>query len=266
MRNADLQAGGQVATLIGEGLFKFGDVDGKYPEARLQHCIGVAWHDGFVYVADTYNHKIRRLDPRTKELTAFIGTGQPGMTDGERTAARLNEPNGLCFAKDTMYITDSNNHLIRSCDLKTGRVSTVAFRGLEKLNRKTALPFAGDEIHLDPARISPRAKSLQLGIVLPAGTKLNLAGPSKLSARSANAQIMELGKFETALKGLKVSLPIQAAPGQTTLTLDADLYYCSKANEGLCFFKSARLTLPIEVAADGSAAPTVEYKIERGSK
>jgi sugar lactone lactonase YvrE/thiol-disulfide isomerase/thioredoxin len=266
VRTADLRAGGQVATLIGEGLFKFGDVDGKYPEARLQHCIGVAWHDGFVYVADTYNHKIRRLDPRTKVLTTFIGTGQPGMADGERTAAGLNEPNGLCFARDTMYIADSNNHLIRSCDLKTGRVSTVAFRGLEKLSRKTALPFAGEEIHLDRARISPRAKSLQLGIVLPAGTKLNLAGPSKLSASSANAQILELGKFEAALKGLKVSLPIQAAPGQTTLTLDADLYYCSKANEGLCFFKYARLTLPIEVAADGSAAPTVEYKIERGSR
>src|SRR6266567_4136383 len=99
VRTIDLQAGGQVLTLIGEGLFKFGDVDGKYPEARLQHCIGVAWHDGFVYVADTYNHKIRRLDPRTKELTTFIGTGQPGMTDGERTAARLNEPNGLCFER-----------------------------------------------------------------------------------------------------------------------------------------------------------------------
>jgi len=266
VRTADLQAGGQVATLIGEGLFKFGDVDGKYPEARLQHCIGVAWHDGFVYVADSYNHKIRRLDPRTKELTTFIGTGQAGLADGERTAARLNEPNGLCFVKDTMYIADSNNHLIRSCDLKTGQVSTVAYRGLEKLSRKTALPFAGEEIHLNPARISPRAKSLQVGIVLPAGTKLNLAGPSKLSVSSANAQILELGRFENAVKGLNVSVPIQAALGQTTLNLDADLYYCSKANEGLCFFKSARLTLPIEVAADGSAAPAVEYKIERGSK
>src|SRR5260370_35047446 len=190
-----------------------------------------------------------------------MGTGKPGRAEGERTAARLNEPNGLCFAKDTMYIADSNNHLIRSCDLKTGRVSTVAFRSLEKLSRKTTLPFAGEEIHLDPARISPRAESLQFGIVLPAGTKLNLAGPSKLSASSSNAQILELGKFETALKGLKVSLPIQAAPGQPTLTLYADLCYCSKATEGLCFFKSARRTLPIEVTADASATPTVEYKI-----
>src|SRR6185503_1734547 len=48
VRMADRAPTGRVDTLIGTGLFEFGDVDGKYPSARLQHCLGVAWHDGFV--------------------------------------------------------------------------------------------------------------------------------------------------------------------------------------------------------------------------
>src|SRR4030095_8857240 len=53
VRTADLKRDGRVETLIGQGLFKFGDVDGKYPDARLQHCIGVTWHDGLAPSAET---------------------------------------------------------------------------------------------------------------------------------------------------------------------------------------------------------------------
>src|SRR6185436_14679197 len=102
VRSADFAPTGRVDTLIGEGLFKFGDVDGKVPAARLQHCLGVAWRDGFVYVADTYNHKIKRIDPKARELTTFAGTGKSGATDGELLKAQFNEPNGLCFVDDQM--------------------------------------------------------------------------------------------------------------------------------------------------------------------
>jgi len=76
VRTADLDRGRQVRTLIGQGLFEFGDVDGAYPKARLQHPLGVAYYDCLVYVADTYNHKIKKLDPQTRELTTFIGAGK----------------------------------------------------------------------------------------------------------------------------------------------------------------------------------------------
>ena len=135
LRAADLVPTGRVETFIGKGLFEFGDVDGRYPEARLQHCLGVALHRGQVYVADTYNHKIRKVNPQTRELATFIGTGRPGAADGERLKAQLNEPNGLCFLRDKMFIADSNNHLIRSYDPESGLVSTVVFRGLDRLRK-----------------------------------------------------------------------------------------------------------------------------------
>jgi hypothetical protein len=116
---------------------------------------------------------------------------------------------------------------------------------------------------LGAVRISPKAKTLTLDVVLPAGTKLNLAGPSNLKASSADVKTVEVGAFNGAMKDAKVSVPIAVKPGQTTLTLDADVYYCSKANEGLCYFKSARLRLPVEVAEDGSTVPVVEYRVSK---
>ncbi|MCH7472711.1 redoxin domain-containing protein [bacterium] len=129
IRSAGLDAHGVVSTLIGAGLFDFGDIDGSYPAARLQHPIGVLYHDGYLYVADTYNHKIKRLDPRTTEVETIVGTGEPGAVDGEALAAQLNEPNDITFAAGKFYIADTNNHLIRVYDPAAGSVSVLALSG-----------------------------------------------------------------------------------------------------------------------------------------
>src|SRR5204862_5777879 len=68
---------GYVQTLIGEGLFEFGDKDSKGLQARLQHCLGVAYHEGKIYIADTYNNKIKTYDLATKECVTALGSGEP---------------------------------------------------------------------------------------------------------------------------------------------------------------------------------------------
>ena len=73
IRRADLDAKGGVSTIVGMGLFEFGVVDATGEEARLQHPQGVSYHDGVVYVADTYNNKVKRLFPRTREGGQFPG-------------------------------------------------------------------------------------------------------------------------------------------------------------------------------------------------
>ena len=65
-------------TLVGGDLFEFGDVDGSGDEVRLQHPLGVAFAYGDkLLIADTYNHKIKQLDPKRKGHYLF-GTGKPG--------------------------------------------------------------------------------------------------------------------------------------------------------------------------------------------
>src|SRR5262249_61397741 len=104
--------------------------------ARLQHPLGVAWvpvgvpGGGSVYVADTFNHKIRRLDPATRDLQSFSGKGVPGDEDGTPLMARFREPGGLSYAKGRLFVADTNNHAIRVLTLPSGQVTTLAIAGL----------------------------------------------------------------------------------------------------------------------------------------
>jgi len=132
VRIADLpgRGDGTVRTLIGDGLFEFGDIDGPASIARLQHPLGVAVHDSSstIYVADTYNNKIKRLNPYTNSVTAWLGDGSPGYQDGVGVGAQLFEPSGLGISGNMLYIADTNNHAIRCANLATGEVTTIDIR------------------------------------------------------------------------------------------------------------------------------------------
>ncbi len=130
IRNCDLDSGGSVRTLIGLGLFEFGDVDGDDFRVRMQHPIGITHHDGVLYVADTYNHKIKRVLPKTRSAFSVAGIGAPGHLDGPFAQARFSEPCGLSIANGKMYIADTNNHTIRVADMETSEVATLELTGL----------------------------------------------------------------------------------------------------------------------------------------
>jgi thiol-disulfide isomerase/thioredoxin len=147
IRALPLAGGGNVDTLVGvpdstDSLFQFGDVDTPsvslaaqvaagagvlFLEPRLQHALGVAFHDGLLYVADTYNSKIKVIDPAKRTCKTFFGGDAPGW----QTAPLFNEPGGLSVAKGKLYIADTNAHRIRVIDLKTKALSTLELSGVE---------------------------------------------------------------------------------------------------------------------------------------
>ncbi|NIR03216.1 MAG: hypothetical protein GTN78_23950, partial [Gemmatimonadales bacterium] len=123
IRSADLQPRGLVETIVGGDLFKFGDRDGRGPDVRLQHPLGLAHYEGNLYVADTYNNKIKRIRPGERLSETSLGTGQAGFADGDHPT--FYEPGGLAAADGKLYIADTNNHAIRIADLETGRVDML---------------------------------------------------------------------------------------------------------------------------------------------
>jgi hypothetical protein len=129
IRIADLPgiSSGEVRTLVGRDLFDFGDVDGGPETARLQHPLGVAWHapSATVFVADTYNNTIKRLDPETHVIERWLGDSQAGFEDGAGSSARFFEPSGLSATRDALYVADTNNHAIRRVDIAFGAVTTL---------------------------------------------------------------------------------------------------------------------------------------------
>jgi DNA-binding beta-propeller fold protein YncE len=127
IRAVPLAGDGEVSTIVGEGLFEFGDEDGIGSNVRLQHALAVAAHDGKLYVADTYNSKIKVIDPASRSCRTFLG----GKSDGWLTRSLFNEPGGLSFAGDTLYVADTNNHRIRVVNIKNQTVATLALQGVE---------------------------------------------------------------------------------------------------------------------------------------
>ncbi|MDP9366031.1 MAG: alkyl hydroperoxide reductase [Chloroflexota bacterium] len=123
-------ASDRVRRLVGRGLFAFGDQDGTGDEVRLQHPLAVAAGDDdgpMVFVADTYNDKIKRLDPATRRLETVAG-GAPGHEDGPLAGARFRQPSGLALAGRRLYVADTDNHAIRRVNLDAATVETLDVR------------------------------------------------------------------------------------------------------------------------------------------
>jgi DNA-binding beta-propeller fold protein YncE len=115
----------EVTTHLGQGLFDFGDKDGNRTRARLQHPLGIACVDGRVFIADTYNNRIKWYDPATRTVATIAGTGEPGLQDGPAEEACFWEPGGISGSEQRLYVADTGNHVIRVIDGLTGRVRTV---------------------------------------------------------------------------------------------------------------------------------------------
>lgn len=128
VRSCELGPNGTVKTIVGQGLFEFGDWDDKGPQAKLQHPLGILWLNDRLLVADSYNHKIKKVDPTTKAVTTLLGTGKSGFVNGN--TPQFKEPNGLTALNSLLYIADTNNHQIRTANLKTGEVSTFTIKNL----------------------------------------------------------------------------------------------------------------------------------------
>lgn len=86
---------------------------------------------GNMYVADTRNHRIGRIDAKTMQWTTIAGTGTPGFSGdgGAADQAQLNGPHSLALNDSTIYIADLANHRIRAIDRKTNIIRTVAGTG-----------------------------------------------------------------------------------------------------------------------------------------
>jgi thiol-disulfide isomerase/thioredoxin len=271
----------QVRTLAGGDLFEFGDHDGTGDDVRLQHPLGLAILDGRVLIADTYNHKIKQLDPKLSSVKTLFGTGKPGQVDG--ASPSFYEPGGLSIAGDQLYIADTNNHAVRVVDLRTRLVATLKLKGLQppasslKETDETAAAAAtsatpdSEEIRLAPQRLrAGGAGALIVDVKLPAGYHLNASAPQRYSfSIEEGPQYLGFGAdpktgisagrdktLSNTWKDLRLPLRIGLSafgPGKAALRIQLSLYYCREDNTGVCRIKTLIWRAPVEVTADPNA-------------
>ncbi len=126
-------AGPIITTIAGTGQSENNGDSGLAGNTNIGWPFGVEiGPDGALYITECTNHRVRRLDLKSGQLTTVAGNGQRGWSGdgGTATDARLDQPYEVRFDQDgNMYFVEMRNHLVRRVDKRTKRISTVAGNG-----------------------------------------------------------------------------------------------------------------------------------------
>jgi thiol-disulfide isomerase/thioredoxin len=229
-------------------LFEFGDEDGQGNSARLQHPLGTSIDGDTLYIADTYNSKVKRVDVRTGTVTSWLGS-TPGWADGME--AQFNEPGGLSFSDGLLYVADTNNHAIRVVDVASGGTSTLILKGAEKFDPPGE--FRGEVVTLERTEANAGPASLTLDYLLPDGYKVNEEAPSSVTIAGGGviASLPDGTAYDLTGTPFPVSVPLELAEGSATVVFDVTLIYCESVATSLCLIDQTRFEVPMDVGPSG---------------
>lgn len=247
IREIDFEAA-TVETLVGGDLWVFGDKDGEGDDVRLQHPLGIELYEGKLLIADTYNHKIKLLDPKLRTVETIYGTGKPGQIDGK--ISKFDEPGGISLANGKLFVADTNNHAIRVIDLKSKLTLTLKISGLTS-------PIEMDEENVSPnlsvfdvpaKEVNENAdSSISVNVSLPKDFHLNPNAPQRFELKTNNDSI-KINNPRQKFKNLPLSIPFSTGKsGNAKLELNLTIYYCREDNTGVCLIKSLVWKVPLKI-------------------
>lgn len=144
-------ADGVITTVAGSGKKGGAGDGGPALEAEFDQPHEIRFdREGHLYIADMLNHRIRKVDAKTKKVSTVAGTGRPGFSGdgGPATQAALNNPISIQLdSKGNLFICDIGNHRVRRVSARTGQIETFAGNGARKPTEEGALystaPFHG---------------------------------------------------------------------------------------------------------------------------
>ncbi len=264
IRSADLKPNGKVKTIVGSGLFEFGDIDGKGSSVRLQHPLGIVFNnsDGLLYITDTYNSKIKTVNPVTKEVVTYSGTGVEGSRGGTGNA-QFNEPGGLVIVNGKIFITDTNNNLLRVIDMSTKEVKTVVIKNPDKLMPTMVTNTSGRKkniIKLESAVLKQGASKIKFNFTIPEGFEVNEEAHPQIVVRS-NDSLVDSVETEIETKSPVFELPVKLNKGMGSINLEVLIYYCETQNIGICKFKDLHFEIPVTVNSSGDEYLNINYSL-----
>jgi thiol-disulfide isomerase/thioredoxin len=300
IRRLVLKTGGASACVGGDleiftdNLFKFGDVDGNGSNAALQHPLAVAATSPtstIAWVADSYNHRLKRLDASTCTIATVAGSGQAGFADGVGTAAQLSEPGGLAVSPidGRVFIADTNNSLIRSYDPKTAKISTLQLQGVPKptISPDAALVWTGNATEMKggipPGAVLVKSstslvlsssagsrKNLNVRIALPSGYHLTQGANSRFECSLVGnggsidstveftpkkGPLQEEGE-STVAATISLNVTSSAASENSAVRVLCTVYFCQ--DKSVCLFQEIVFEVPLVVTAGAVENNTID--------
>jgi len=264
IRMIDLERNGTVTTLAGGDLFEFGDEDGPGDQARFQHPLGIEYVNGKLYVADTYNHKIKIIDPQSRQSRSYLGTGKSGWKDG--LAPEFYEPSDLSASDGKLFVADTDNHQIRVVDLRTHEVKTMAIQESNVAkpsngDQKQALPVA-QSIQEKVQNVAASGFILHVGIQIPKTQEFTPAAPFHYLLLGNNDAfdfpgLNEIQSLSNPLRTFEIPVKLKAGEGRYQLRLQLQYFYCDKTPSGTCKMRTVEHLIPIDVHRTGQTEVTI---------
>jgi len=245
----------------GRTLFEFGDVDGAKDEARFQHPLGILFHNGGLFVADSYNHKLKFVDLKTRESITWLGTGKSGT---KLDPAQLAEPAGMAIADGTLYVADTNNQRIVAVDLASKKAREFPIEGLVPPQPVAEQHTAESKVRTVELAAQQIASSsgitFDVEFALPEGYKLNPLLPVTYRLGVEGEQsLIDADRLNTKTKATtdgesaKFHVLVANKTGRATLLVTLTYGYCRDGKGGLCKVDSVKFKLPVELAAKAEA-------------
>ena len=265
LRRVPFAGQGEVETLIGTGLFDWGDADGPAGAARIQHAQGLALGAGVVYLADTYNHKLRALSLADFSVTTVAGSGARDWEDATGASAAFEEPNGLSLAGGKLYLADTGNHVVRLINPTSGEVTTLPLTNLAAANPR--LPEDGIlRLQLPTQVVAPGISTLRITFQSPEDFHLNSSAPGRFELASSSDGVVRLSEtlltWTSEAVSFTIPVPIELWEGEAEITGEGVIYFCRTGKEALCLIQRVPLVAPVRVSVTASASEVVvEYML-----
>ncbi|XP_076651619.1 NHL repeat-containing protein 2 isoform X2 [Halictus rubicundus] len=223
IRSVDLNDG-RVSGVCGANrnpadLHDFGDSDGVRYAVKLQHPLGITWHskEHVVYIADTYNHKIKRIDVTTGCCNTIYGDGKPNELFS------FDEPSGIAVSSNghLLYVADTNNHAVKAIDTRNNTISVLPID----------VPVTGkgdpDSVYFFDTTISEMGGELNITFDVRFSNDrlyLNTDAPQRWSVRlSANEWV---AKVRTGELTAPVSIKVSEGSGMHEVYVTLDIVAC----------------------------------------
>ncbi len=197
--------GGTVSTVAGSGVAGF--ADGTGTAAKFSSPAGIVARNGVLFVADTGNRRIRKIDVATGVVTTLAGNGALGNADGTGVTAAFANPTGLAFdaAADILYVADEYNQAIRVVSRGQSQApefvsppAATFFTGVASTFTAAALSNSAVTYTVDAGSLSPGLSLTTAGAITGTPT---LAGTFSASIAATNATTTTRQSFSGTVYG-----------------------------------------------------------------
>lgn len=269
-----------VRTLVGVGLFDFGDEDGPPAIARLQHCLGITLMGSTPIVADTYNHKLKQVDPHTGDVITLFRGGD-GLI--------LREPGGVAWDAHgrRFLVADTGHSRVVEVSADGGRAHVLEISNTPRRPTRRIRPVAEPPppsratswftaVLSEAAPIGVGAAAIELAL-RPEGAELHLANRSRVklvievsrrsdllvpASTTILADVEDVDRAVVRIPVTVMPLPSDAVASEMLVTVEC--IACTDGGLGTpaaCIPLRSFVRIPIRLAKTGGTTATFEIPV-----